>query len=145
MKFFLSLIILFTSFTCLANTDLREKMASTCENLGSTEGEKCVVLQRRLEKENATLDQNGAEVCALIWKWGSRGGDVQKVGDLVLSCFNQVANRTVSTEVKETCNKNVYEDQGSIASMSTINLKVNRMMSCIGKLSRPVAMNRSGS
>jgi hypothetical protein len=129
----------FISLNSFADTNnLRELMTPICESLGTNEGVQCVEMQRKMGQDGTYLDANGASVCALVWRWGSRSGDSPAAGNLTLSCLQQVRNKKISTEVKDTCDRNVYESQGSIATIETIRKKVDKMMSCIRKIAIPV-------
>jgi hypothetical protein len=138
MKTGIFLGIIFYSIGALANTNLKEIMEGTCENLGATEGARCVKLQRKLEKQNAYMDQNGASVCDLIWQWGSNNNDTKAVGNLVISCFKGIANLKISDEVKRTCNRAVYVDQGSKVPVTVIKDKVKKMMDCLKQIGVPI-------
>jgi hypothetical protein len=131
--------LLFIRLPAFARTDLSQTMANICEDLGPVQGAKCVELQREMESSNVVLDNNGAEVCALIWHWGSRNGETAPVAGLVLSCFKQVANLRISEETKDTCTESIAEVEGSIATLETIRTRVARMMSCIQQLTLPAS------
>jgi hypothetical protein len=132
MKNLLILALIFFSVNSWGDANsLRNLMSPICENLGASEGAQCVELQRKMGREGTYLDANGASICGLIWRWSSRSGDNAAAGRLVLSCLKQVSNKKISTEVKDTCDKDVYESQGSIASIQAITKKVNKMMSCL--------------
>lgn len=137
MKKIIFLGIVFYSIGALANTNLKEIMESTCENLGTSQGAQCVKLQRKLEKQNAYMDQNGGSICGLIWQWGSNNNDTKAVGNLVISCFKGVANLKISDEVKQTCNRTVYVDQGSTVPVTVIKDKVKKMMDCLKQIGIP--------
>jgi hypothetical protein len=136
-------LLLLVPALAFARTDLKPMMASTCEDLGTTRGVECVKLQRILENDNVAMDRNGADLCALIWRWGSKGAALPDVGDLVLSCFRQIANLRVSEEVKNTCNGPISDIQGSYNSIETVRDKTTRMMECIGKLGIPMNARKS--
>ena len=125
--------------TASANTDLSSVMASVCEDLGSVRGAECIQLQRKLESNNVTMDNNGAQMCALVWRWGSRGQEsTGHVGDLVLECLKQVADLKISTEVKDTCSGSIYKIQGAASSAETVDTKVKSMLGCVAELGIPV-------
>jgi hypothetical protein len=134
----LSFLLLFCTNSWGSNNSLRELMSPICESLGTNEGAQCVELQRKMGRESTYLDSNGASICALTWRWSSRSGDSAAAGRLVLSCFEKVGNRKISDEVKATCNRSVYESQGSIASIEIVTKKINKMMTCIKEISIPV-------
>jgi hypothetical protein len=134
----LSAAFLILPYSALAVTSLSGYMANTCEKLGPTEGAKCVQLQRRMELHNEYLDQNSADLCSLIWRWGSQGTDVSQTGNLVLSCFQQVANLKISTEVKRTCDHRISGNSEFGPTATEVNRKVEKMLACIKELSIPV-------
>ena len=87
-----------------------------------------------MENSNVVLDNNGAEICSLIWHWGGRSGESAPVAELVLSCFKQVANLKITEETKDTCTESIASVEGSIATLETIRTRVGRMMSCVREL-----------
>jgi len=138
MKVSFCLILFLFAGAALARTNLKALMQDTCENLGVTEGQECVKVQRKLESENAYLDQNSASICALVWKWGSNNSEnLTTVGNLVNSCFKQLANLRINDEVRETCDKTMYIEQTSYASIETIQNEVKKMMSCLRQIGVP--------
>ena len=130
--------MLLFSTVALARTNLKDLMAGTCEKLGMNNGMDCVKLQRKLEKENVIMDNNGAGICSLIWQWGSQVQNPHSVGVLVLQCFKQVSNVKVSQEVRDTCGKRIDTMQGSSPSSELIQAEVKRAMNCIKQLAIPV-------
>ena len=130
--------MLFVTLPVFADSHIKEIMESNCEELGAGRGAECVQLQRKLIREKAYIDQNGASICSLIWQWASRSGNTDIAAGMVLSCLKQIVNLQISDETQETCNRTVYMDQGSITPMQTIQLKVKKMMDCIKKLGVPV-------
>jgi hypothetical protein len=117
-------------------------MASTCDQMGDTQGVRCVELQRQLEGRNVAIDLNGAEICSLIWQWGAHNKDLLSVGNLVLSCFKEVANLRISDEVRDTCNEPVYIRQKFSDSVEVIQSKTKKMLSCIRQLGVPVIRHK---
>jgi hypothetical protein len=133
---------LFISVGAFARSDLKQVMAGTCDQMGDTQGVRCVELQRQLEGRNVEIDRNGAGICSLIWQWGSHNKDQHPVGNLVLSCFKAVSNLHVSNETRDTCNESVYARKEFRDPIEVIQNKTKKMMNCIRQLGVPVIRHK---